>query len=202
MRSDGKITQQRKSTLRQKLSSQNTRNGVPDWSRAWTLPGWAYHQKPLALAHSALPWFVDHYKNYPDFTYLHTYTVGQSLVYPQYKRGLSNAKIIALSRVCHNCISAENRTSCKEINSMHLFLRQKARSAIYMLSLKVPYNSRMLRVMFIDNFHKTLNIIAPQKRRCLPLISVVQYCHCRCASQGVWEYPEVPEKEPVPAMLW
>ncbi|KAM7433681.1 hypothetical protein ABFA07_016140 [Porites harrisoni] len=22
-----------------------------------------------------------------------------------------------------------------------------------------------------------------------------------CASQGVWEYPEVPEKEPVPAML-
>ena len=168
MRSDGKITQLWKSTLRQKLSSQNTRNGVPDWSRAWTLPGGAYHQKPLALAHSALPWFVDHYKNYPDFTYLHTYTVGQSLVYPRYKRGLSNAKIIALSRVCHNCISAENRTRCKEINSMHLFLRQKARSAIYMLSLKVPYNSRMLRVMFIDNFHKTLNIIAPKKKKMSP----------------------------------
>ena len=58
----------------------------------------------------------------------------------------------------------------------------------------------MLLVVFIDRFHETLNIIA-QKKRCVLLISVVQYCYCRCASQGVWEYPEVPEKEPVPAML-
>ena len=54
---------------------------------------------------------------------------------------------------------------------------------------------------FRDRFHERFNITVQKKDVYIPQISISQLFSCRCASQGVWEYPEVPEKGPVPAML-